>query len=1324
MSELAKNRTIRVREHTRDGVRVEEHDRTIRQRASDAIRNDEGEVHTWVQAVGAVFAGYLAYRGLNKISAIAVSGTWRSVPRQAEAMGYDRLTTMKIPRKFDPVLDARQSYFTPDAYRHLQGSSYADTVRRVESAIKGLPVEHAFLIDRKGKILAAYRGGIDQTGVVLPAHTIGWSSRNMTLTHNHPARLPYSGGDLIGQYQMKLGRMRAVEPDGTVTQMLYRNHRDIAPLNTLAQMKRNDSVQVPLIQRLSGSKNPDSLPIETLLQRLDGNAEYRRVMTDAYHELSRRTGGVWKYEELGRIVKRDGGTTVDNDELLIEGEIAKLDDEQRQVFGWASITEINGEPVVDLQGDVIETYELEKAAYDYVLNSRVGGEMHERVGKSSPKQIGTLIESMVLTPEKIEKMGLPDTTPHGWWIGFQVAKDETGDAAWDAVKKGKYTGFSIHGLGKRKSMETLSKALATRSPDEIIGWVERIGEQIGVEPRQLARDLAEFLDSTGAEGTDDEIHDFLLEQYGSGEMVAKKEVNVKAHERGDTKVKAHTRGGGKGKVAGAAGVAASVAALSTPAGRRLLRHSRSYGAGSPTQFAAGRQLPSGPARGFGTGRDFAQGFQGDFIHYNPSRMFSAGQGVRNAPQSAFRGASDFAADSGAYARGLGRGFRAAGREATNQTTRRAAHYGRRADQAFGRAHRRNPELTELGVVLGLYGGIAGTAYGVDRGLQAAIPSYGEYASGQRQEQRQRRQQTRDNIRENLRRRTGRSEGEPARIRARKMLKEEIDKHLLGRHDQKDHDPTKKKKDRADVDARNEAMGVEYGEHGSLLYDDSTKGHSRSDHTGILRRDGNALAERRQQRAFDREMDKVAEDASWQLLMEEVGESEAAHFNVETRDRYNEIYEQARSMLDQRLGADDVKKHLVGQHDQKKHGNRRHTRDQHDKGAQVIGGAAGAVAGLAGAGIGGALVGGLIGADQASRAGVRTKAKWSDKVDAGAQERLQSKQIEELAWAQLVHEVGESEAAYLNRATLDRYEEIHDEFKTLFGPTDQRPVPGQGDGIAGKQKSFEEKYGPLRGSPYIESEAATAALERLVGSSQSDDVKKHLNAKPIRTNEELEQRRRDALERANMEKRFLVAKAAEKASTREEFAKNVLEIADAVRESDHDAAVYFDDVHKHLIGRHEQKDHDPTKKGKNRHKRSEHGTAADPGLLSDTQRRMRLNPAASVLNPLNAVSGLTGTTMLWSNNWGRRMPFMDNRQVFESDVPSVTSRGVLQGGPIGAGLGAGLGAWSEERRRQRGAPGVRTFDTSVRRGGRREQLTKHQREVLEKYLGPIDLGDEQ
>lgn len=147
------------------------------------------------------------------------------------------------------------------------------------------------------------------------------------------------------------------------------------------------------------------------------------------------------------------------DDLKIEGEIAKVDTDKRQVFGWASVTEINGKPVVDLQNDVLETYELEKAAYDYVLNSRVGGEMHRRVGKSSPKQVGSLIESMVITPEKIEKMGLPPDTPRGWWIGFKVQDEEV----WQNVKKGKYAGFSIHGLGKRleKSLDEIGKRTIT-----------------------------------------------------------------------------------------------------------------------------------------------------------------------------------------------------------------------------------------------------------------------------------------------------------------------------------------------------------------------------------------------------------------------------------------------------------------------------------------------------------------------------------------------------------------------------------------------------------------------------------------------------------------------------------------------------------------------------------------------------------------------------------------------------------------------------------------------------------------------------------------------
>lgn len=206
-----------------------------------------------------------------------------------------------------------------------------------------------------------------------------------------------------------------------------------------------------------------------------------------------------------------------SDELTLEGTIAKVDADERQVFGWASVTEINGEPVVDLQGDYMETYELEKAAYDYVLSSRVGGEMHQRVKKDSPKQVGTLIESMVLTPEKIEKMGLPDSTPHGWWIGFQIGRDEAHDPVWDAVKKGKYTGFSIHGLGKRKGIDKVEKGVMTRSAAEYKKWLERMSDVSGISAKQIDEDLKDWMVEAGLENpTDDDIHDFLLEAYGSG----------------------------------------------------------------------------------------------------------------------------------------------------------------------------------------------------------------------------------------------------------------------------------------------------------------------------------------------------------------------------------------------------------------------------------------------------------------------------------------------------------------------------------------------------------------------------------------------------------------------------------------------------------------------------------------------------------------------------------------------------------------------------------------------------------------------------------------
>ena len=134
-------------------------------------------------------------------------------------------------------------------------------------------------------------------------------------------------------------------------------------------------------------------------------------------------------------------------EVTWTGEICKVDEERQQVFGWCSVSHINGEEVVDTQDDIMPIDEVEKAAYRYVIESRKGGDMHKRIGKSAPLQTATMIESFVVTPEKLEKMGLPsDSLPLGWWIGLQVDDPEQ----WAKVKNKERVGFSVHGTGTRQ----------------------------------------------------------------------------------------------------------------------------------------------------------------------------------------------------------------------------------------------------------------------------------------------------------------------------------------------------------------------------------------------------------------------------------------------------------------------------------------------------------------------------------------------------------------------------------------------------------------------------------------------------------------------------------------------------------------------------------------------------------------------------------------------------------------------------------------------------------------------------------------------------------
>ena len=163
-------------------------------------------------------------------------------------------------------------------------------------------------------------------------------------------------------------------------------------------------------------------------------------------------GGAKRRRAAGSYEYADYGKSDTYEEVTFEGTFSKLDTDKRLAFGWASVSSLNGVPVIDRQGDYIDPEDLEEAAYAYVHKSRVGGDMHRRItvgGGDSAHKVSDMVESMVFTPDKIAKMGLPEDFPVGWWVGYKIHDDDT----WDLVKKGLRTGFSIHGKGLRKALD-------------------------------------------------------------------------------------------------------------------------------------------------------------------------------------------------------------------------------------------------------------------------------------------------------------------------------------------------------------------------------------------------------------------------------------------------------------------------------------------------------------------------------------------------------------------------------------------------------------------------------------------------------------------------------------------------------------------------------------------------------------------------------------------------------------------------------------------------------------------------------------------------------
>lgn len=131
-------------------------------------------------------------------------------------------------------------------------------------------------------------------------------------------------------------------------------------------------------------------------------------------------------------------------------EIVKSVPSQNLVFGWLYICrKADGTPVVDHSGDVVDIETLEKAAYDFVLESRKAGVMHEKTEDGDDINVrGALVECIVFSAEKRAAMGLPEgSTPDGIWAGWKVDDD-----AMRRVEAGELKMFSFGGFAESHAL--------------------------------------------------------------------------------------------------------------------------------------------------------------------------------------------------------------------------------------------------------------------------------------------------------------------------------------------------------------------------------------------------------------------------------------------------------------------------------------------------------------------------------------------------------------------------------------------------------------------------------------------------------------------------------------------------------------------------------------------------------------------------------------------------------------------------------------------------------------------------------------------------------
>jgi hypothetical protein len=258
---------------------------------------------------------------------------------------------------------------------------------------------------------------------------------------------------MYGNYPVNAGQVCSTWQAKTVTKLF------VPPVEVQAAAKLTDYDIDGITSALAKGEGVDADRIRQIANFFSGD-----LIDMASVNTRNAWGGAHAAKWAARVIKKLAApaNAVEKADIdfEIEGTIVKVDQQEHLVFGWFSIVEVNGRPIEDTQGDMITPATIEASAYDFVLNARTGGEMHEPGADGEIRGVGRLVESCVFTTDKVNamveslrKQGIEATIDLRcipWWGGMKIDDPDT----WAQIVTGDLRAWSIGGKGKRAAIST------------------------------------------------------------------------------------------------------------------------------------------------------------------------------------------------------------------------------------------------------------------------------------------------------------------------------------------------------------------------------------------------------------------------------------------------------------------------------------------------------------------------------------------------------------------------------------------------------------------------------------------------------------------------------------------------------------------------------------------------------------------------------------------------------------------------------------------------------------------------------------------------------